>query len=310
MICDIKADEKVEVIAMIRRCEQSKTNKGTPYLSLTLEDSSGELDAKYWNLTEEVANQFKVGMVVEAKGDVILYRNALQFRIQKMSEKADEKISDYVRSAPMKREAIQKEISDYLNSMNNVVLFELTSSILKAHEEAFYTFPAATRNHHNFVGGLAFHSLSMTRMAVHIAEQYPYLDRDLLIAGTLLHDIGKITELSDPILPSYTASGNLLGHISIMNCMVDEAAIKLGVEEEECVMLLKHMILSHHGKQEFGSPVAPMIPEAEVLSMVDDLDARLYMMKESIDVTEPGQFGPRVFALEGRMIYRRKGEKE
>lgn len=310
MIKDIKEAGKVTLLAMIRKCEQSKTNKGTPYLSLILEDSSGELDAKYWNLTEEVANQFHVGMIVEASGDVILYRNAFQFRIQKMVEKTDEKITDYVRSAPMKTQDIQAEIQSYLDSMENTTLYELTSSIIKEHEEAYYSYPAATRNHHNFVGGLAFHSLSMARLAIQIANQYEYLDRDLLIAGTLLHDIGKITELSDPILPSYTAQGNLLGHISIMNCMVDQAASKLGVQDEECVMLLKHMILSHHGKQEFGSPVSPMIPEAEVLSMVDDLDARLYMMRESINVTEPGQFGPRVFALEGRMIYRRKGEEE
>jgi 3'-5' exoribonuclease len=310
MIKDIKEAGKVTLLAMIRKCEQSKTNKGTPYLSLILEDSSGELDAKYWNLTEEVANQFHVGMIVEASGDVILYRNAFQFRIQKMVEKTDEKITDYVRSAPMKTQDIQAEIQSYLDSMENTTLYELTSSIIKEHEEAYYSYPAATRNHHNFVGGLAFHSLSMARLAIQIANQYEYLDRDLLIAGTLLHDIGKITELSDPILPSYTAQGNLLGHISIMNCMVGQAASKLGVQDEECVMLLKHMILSHHGKQEFGSPVSPMIPEAEVLSMVDDLDARLYMMRESINVTEPGQFGPRVFALEGRMIYRRKGEEE
>ena len=293
MIKDIKEAGKVEVLALIRKCEQSKTNKGTPYLSLTLEDASGSLDAKFWNLTEEQANAFHVGMVVEAHGDVILYRNALQMRIQKMEEKPGEKITDYVRSAPMRTEQMQAEIQGYLNSMENVALFEVTSTILKANEEKFYTYPAATRNHHNFVGGLAFHSLSMVRLALHIAQQYTYLDRDLLIAGALLHDVG-----------------NLLGHISIVNCMIDETAKACHVEDQECILLLKHMILSHHGKQEFGSPVSPMIPEAEVLSMVDDIDARLFMMKESIDATEPGEFGPRVFALEGRMIYRKKGDSE
>lgn len=310
MIKDIKEAGKVEVLALIRKCEQSKTNKGTPYLSLTLEDASGSLDAKFWNLTEEQANAFHVGMVVEAHGDVILYRNALQMRIQKMEEKPGEKITDYVRSAPMRTEQMQAEIQGYLNSMENVALFEVTSTILKANEEKFYTYPAATRNHHNFVGGLAFHSLSMVRLALHIAQQYTYLDRDLLIAGALLHDVGKIIELSDAMLPSYTAQGNLLGHISIVNCMIDETAKASHVEDQECILLLKHMILSHHGKQEFGSPVSPMIPEAEVLSMVDDIDARLFMMKESIDATEPGEFGPRVFALEGRMIYRKKGDSE
>jgi 3'-5' exoribonuclease len=210
----------------------------------------------------------------------------------------------------MTKTQMQQEIQRLLGSMENATLFSVTSAILEENEKEFYRYPAATRNHHNFIGGLAYHSISMARMAERIHELYPWLDRDLLISGTLLHDIGKIVELSDPVLPEYTPEGNLLGHISIMNCKIDEAARRLQVENEEVIVLLKHMILSHHGKQEFGSPVSPMIPEAEVLSTIDDLDARLYMMKQSIDATEPGQFGPRVFALEGRMIYHRKKDGE
>ena len=160
------------------------------------------------------------------------------------------------------------------------------------------------------MGGLAYHSISMARIALDICRQYTFLDKGLLIAGILMHDVGKIDELSGPVLPEYTNEGNLLGHISIMNNRLDRVAEKLGVNDKECVLLLKHMVLAHHGKMEFGSPVLPMIPEAEVLTLLDNLDARMYMMKQSLDTTQPGHFGPRVFALEGRMIYHRKGEAE
>lgn len=309
MIKDIQDAGKYKIMALITKCDQSKTNKGTPYLNMILEDQSGIIDAKFWNLTEEQANQYHVGMVVEATGDVILYRNALQFRVQRLEEQPDANITDYARSAPMRATDMQKEINELITSMHNETLKLITETILSRHQKDYYSYPAAKRNHHNFVGGLAFHSLSMARLAVKIADQYEYLDRDLLISGTLLHDVGKIVEFSDPVLPEYTSEGNLLGHISIMNTYIDEVAKELGKEKEECVLLLKHMILSHHGKQEFGSPVSPMIPEAEVLSIIDDLDARLFMMRASQEMTEPGKFGPKVFALEGRMIYRRKEEE-
>lgn len=310
MINDIKTEGKYIIKCLISHCDVNKTNKGTPYLSLILEDSSGQLDAKFWNLTEEQVSKYHVGMVVEAKGDVILYRNALQFRVQKMHEIEDAHMADYVQNAPMSKDEMQKEINTYVDMITNDVLNSIVTLILEENEEDFYSYPAATRNHHAFVGGLAYHTLSMARMAVSIADQYTYLDKSLLLAGVLMHDIGKIIELSQPVLAEYTPEGNLLGHISIMNCKIDETAVQLDVGDCEEVVLLKHMVLSHHGKHEFGSPVLPMIPEAEVLSTIDDLDAKLFMMKESIDATKPGEFGPRIFALEGRMIYHRKGEKE
>lgn len=310
MINDIKEEGKYTIECLITRCDMNKTNKGTPYLSMTLEDATGQLDSKFWNLTEEQVAKYHVGMVVEAKGDVILYRNAFQFRVQRMTELENANLVDYVRSASMSKEEMQKEINKYADRITNESLHTIVSLILEENEESFYSYPAATRNHHSFVGGLAFHTLSMARTAISIADQYDWLDKSLLLAGVLLHDIGKIIELSQPVLPEYTAEGNLLGHISIMNCKIDQVAQQLGMKDCEEIVLLKHMILSHHGKHEFGSPVLPMIPEAEVLSIVDDLDAKLFMMKQSIDATAPGEFGPRVFALEGRMIYHRKEENE
>ena len=308
-INEITQEQKVELKALISKCDKGKTAKDTPYLSLILEDSSGQLDAKFWNLTNEQIEQYKVGQVVQVFGDAIIHKNAVQLRVRKLVILEDEDISEYVRLAPMSRKEMEDEANRLLSLITDEDIYCVVSEVLEETKEQFYTYPAATRNHHNFVGGLAYHSICMARLAENVSKQYEYLDLSLLIGGALIHDIGKIDELSDPVLPEYTNEGNLLGHISIMNNRLDRVCVRLGLENKESVLLLKHMVLSHHGKLEFGSPVLPMIPEAEVLTLLDNLDARMYMMKESIDATQPGHFGPRVFALEGRMVYRR-GDKE
>lgn len=305
-INEITQEQKVDLKGLISKCEKGKTAKDTPYLSLILEDQTGVLDAKFWNLTNEQIEQYKVGQVVHVQGDSIIHRNAVQLRVRKMIVLESEDISNYVRQAPMSREEMEDEVKFLMEEIKDSDLYCVCEQILEETKDLFFTYPAATRNHHNFVGGLAYHSISMARMGLHICEQYSWLDKGLLIAGILMHDIGKIDELSSPVLPEYTNEGNLLGHISIMNNRIDRVAEKLGVNQKESILLLKHMVLSHHGKMEFGSPVLPMIPEAEVLTILDNLDARMYMMKQSLDTTQPGHFGPRVFALEGRMIYHRK----
>ena len=309
-INEITQEQKVEIKCLISKCDKGKTVKDTPYLSLILEDATGVLDAKFWNLTNEQIEQYKAGQIVHVFGDSIIHRNAVQLRVRKMTVLEDEDISSYVRLAPMTRKEMEEEVKSLMEEITDSNLYCVVEQVLEETKDLFYTYPAATRNHHNFVGGLAYHSISMARVALDICKQYPWLDKGLLISGVLMHDVGKIDELSGPVLPEYTNEGNLLGHISIMNNRLDRVAEKLGVNDKENILLLKHMVLSHHGKMEFGSPVLPMIPEAEVLTLLDNLDARMYMMKQSLDATQPGHFGPRVFALEGRMIYHRKGDNE
>lgn len=308
MIKELNSEGKVSLRCMIARADPGVTNKGVPYLTLALEDKSGSLDARWWNLSEEQVKAWKPGMIVEAEGDVIVHRNALQMRVRNLKVLEGENLMDYVRSAPMTRKEMEEELDQAFAQMKNPVIRSVTRNLMDQFREPFYAWPAAVKNHHNFPGGLAFHTLSMLRTAEFVAELYPFLDRDLLYAGIILHDMGKITELSDPVLPEYTAAGNLLGHISMMVSLLDREAVRENVQDSEEVMLLKHMILSHHGKLEFGSPVLPMIPEAEVLTMLDNLDARMFMMKEALDATVPGTMSPRIFALDNRMLYRRKEE--
>lgn len=306
MIKDIVQEGPITLECLISRCERGKTVKNTPYLSLALEDASGILDAKFWNLTDQMIAQYHTGMIVEAQGDILFHKNAMQLRVRKLTPLEGKDVSQYVQNAPMTKPQMEEEITAAILEMKDPVIQKVVLKVLEDVQEDFYTYPAATRNHHNFVGGLAYHTLTMLRMAKHVIHEYPWLDADLLTGGVILHDVGKIKELSSMILPEYTTEGNLIGHISIAAHEIEKAACELGCETSEKVMLLKHMVLSHHGKQEFGSPVLPMIPEAEVLSLLDNLDARLDMMKKSIEATQPGHFGPRVFALENRMIYRKK----
>lgn len=309
MIQDLNQEGKVSLPALITKAEVGRTPKNAPYLSLTLEDSSGILDAKFWNLSEEQAKAWKAGMIVEATGDLMRYRNAWQLRVRSLKE-IEGNPTEYVRSAPMTSAEMEKEINALVDNMNNPLIRDLTREMLAMKKEDFYTYPAAVRNHHNFPGGLAWHSLSMARLAESVLSQYEWLDYDLLIAGVLMHDLAKTEEYTAPILPEYSAAGNLVGHISMAVNLLDRVAVALDAENSEEVMLLKHLILSHHGKKEFGSPVLPMIAEAEVLTLLDNLDSRLFMIHQSLASVEPGCFGPRNFALDNRMFYRKTWDDE
>lgn len=305
MIKDLNQEGKVSLLCLITKADIGRTNKNAPYLSLTLEDSSGVLDAKYWNLTEEQSKLYKAGMVVKATGDLISFKNAWQLRVRGLEIQEDADVTDYVRQAPMDRHEMEEQINAIVDGMKDDTIRTITQKLLDQNKDKYYTWPAAVRNHHNFPGGLAYHSLTMANLAKPVLEQYEFLDGDLLMAGILLHDMAKTEELSAAILPEYTNAGNLVGHISMMNNDIDRIAVQMGVEDSEEVMLLKHMILSHHGKMEFGSPVLPMIPEAEVLTLLDNLDARMFMIHQALEPVAPGHFGPRVFALDNRMFYRR-----
>ena len=166
-------------------------------------------------------------------------------------------------------------------------------------------FPAATKNHHDYASGLLDHVVSMLRLGKAICELYPTLNRDLIFAGIILHDIGKVIELSGPVATAYTVEGNLLGHITIMVNEIGQAARELNIDGEE-VMVLQHIVLSHHGKEEWGSPKKPMIQEAEIIHYIDNIDAKMNMLNRALEKTPEGEFTERVFALDNRSFYKPK----
>lgn len=299
--------DKLTVKVLLNAVTKGVTNKGAPYLSFVFQDGSGTIDAKYWNVSKEALDAFKPGMLVEVNGDVLCHNHQLQFRVQNMKEISQEGIDlrDYVKASELSENQLKFEIMKYVSDIQDTTIAKLVREMLKQREEKFFVYPAAQKNHHDFVGGLATHVLGMLKLADTLAASYPLLNRDLLIGGVILHDLGKLDELSGAIVTEYTMEGKLLGHISLMQAEISDTAKRLGLEGEN-VTLLRHMVLSHHGVYEYGSPVLPMIPEAEMLYLIDNIDARMNTLKKALEPIEPGNFTPRIFALENRAFYKHK----
>ena len=300
--------EKIQTSLLITQMNRGITNSGAPYLSFVLQDQSGSIDAKLWDAKDELLSGVEAGKVVLVSAEVLKYRNALQLRIYNLTKLEDNQFdpSDYVMATDLSLEFMQKRIHETLLSMQDVVYRDVCTSIIEDLQEKLYSYPAAAKNHHDFVGGLATHMISMLDLGEAFCTLYPMLNRDLLLAGILLHDLGKIDELSGPILTEYTVEGKLVGHISIMQCKVAEKAKVLGYHDSEQVTLMRHMVLSHHGEYEFGSPVLPMVMEAEMLTFIDNVDARMNMFAKALESVKPGEWTPRIFPLENRSFYKPK----
>lgn len=302
-------DDNVEFTAMISHVTTGKTNGANKsnYLSIIFQDETGTIDAKLWNASQEYMKKLTVGAVVRGKGDIIKYSDDRQMKIVSIEDVSFQESQQvhFLAKAPLDSQSMIKALMDYVKKISNMKLYTLTKYIFEKHIEKIEIYPAASRNHHEYVSGLAYHTLSMLKVADGIIKVYPELNSDLIYSGILLHDIGKTVELSGPVVPTYTLEGKLLGHISIGQAMIKEAAQELHIEGEE-VILLQHMILSHHGKNEFGSPVLPQIREAEVVYLIDNIDARINMFNKAIEQVDAGETSKRVFALENRMVYKPK----
>lgn len=292
---------------LIKEITKGVTSKGAPYLSLVLQDKTGTIDAKLWSAKPEQIASFKAGMILQFNGEVLSHNKQLQMRVNecRIIERNSVNLIDFVREGDIPRSQLKKEIEEIIHSFENPTLKRLLECVMERYEKDFYAYPAASKLHHDFVGGLATHVWGMLKLAKAVCDCYPLLNRELLYTGVILHDIGKCRELSGPVITEYTTEGKLLGHISIMQAEVDAIAKENGLEGEE-IMLVRHMILSHHGEYEFGSPVLPMIPEAEILHYIDNMDARMNVLVKAYDGIEPGDFTPRIFAMENRSFYKSK----
>lgn len=281
-------------------------SNGKPFLTLIFQDKSGEIEAKLWDATDADEQIYQPETIVKINGDIQNYRGRMQLRIRQIklvSQEESVRLSDFIETAPLESEEMQAKINQYIFDMKNPNIQRITRHLVKKHQKAFFEYPAATKNHHEFVSGLAYHVVSMLDLAKAIAGLYPSLDTDLLYGGIILHDLGKVQELSGPISTTYTVEGNLLGHITIMVNEIGKAADELGIKGEE-VMILQHLVLSHHGKAEWGSPKAPLIKEAEILHYIDNLDAKMNMLDRALERVKPGEFSERIFPLENRSFYK------
>lgn len=308
-IKDFRAGDTVQGFFYIRESEMKQTTNNNRYMNFTFSDNTGDVNAKLWDADEENPRRFPAGVIVKARGTVIDWQGQPQFKlelIRRTTETDRFAIEDYIPSAPEKGEDLYRYIKDTVAEMEDRELADFVSHLLNKYEKILLHFPAAKKNHHAVRDGLMYHTGTMLKAAKALVQVYPFVNKDLLYAGVILHDIGKIQEMDASelgLVNDYTAGGKLLGHLIQGITMIHEAAKETGFNEEK-MLVLEHMILSHHYEPEYGSPKYPMLPEGELLHYLDIIDARMYDMKKISEGCEPGTFSERIWSLENRNIYR------
>ena len=292
---------------LVRQAQQRTSCNGGKYLDMTLCDISGEVNAKMW---DGATPPPPAAQVVRLRGMMLEYNGRPQLRVDKMRPSVEADDVDMSVLAPCAPVPASEMLDEILNRVDAFADHELKSLVLMRLEECgdkLTYYPAASKLHHAERSGLLHHTSTMLRGAAAICEIYPTLDADLLAAGVTLRDLCKITEMdSDEIgvVSDYTAQGMLIGHLVQGVAELDRCGKKLKVRQE-LLMMLEHMVLSHHDLPEFGSPKPPMFPEAEVLHVLDLLDARMFEMNRELKNAQPGGFTDRIWSLE-RKLYRRK----
>lgn len=277
------------------------SSKGTTFGRYKFKNLLKEsIDGMQWNVNS--IDEFPQNKVVDIVGKVQVYNGRKSVIIQDVRLNQELEPDDFNFVSPMSEETAQKEFKTLFNSIesNNLklVVKEVISKI-----DGYFTSVAAQQNHHDFKGGLAYHSITMAQVASKLCEVYPKLNRDLLISGALIHDSGKTIELLQGDEKGYTTPGKLFGHIIIVNDLLQEVLFEHPeLKEDNNVALLKHMLLSHHGKLDWGSPVVGLIPEAIILHHIDKIDADLMMAMTALDGTVPGEFTQKVWPLENRSL--------
>ena len=273
-------------LVLLKQQRTTKTNK--PYLNLILGDKTGQLEARIWEPGDpRIAKDFEKGDIVKARGTASRFDDRLQMKVDqlRLAQPAEVDKMDMMPSTTYDVAALWSQLLGFVESFTEPNLKLLLTTLLAdpALAQAYREAPAARQLHHAWLGGLLEHVVSLCTLADRVAPQYPILHRDLLLTGVILHDIGKVRELSWEIGFEYTVEGTLLGHIQMGTALAEQTMDSLPGFPPKLKMLVLHMILSHHGKLEFGSPKLPMIPEALVLNFVDDLDAKMQAMQGEFD---------------------------
>jgi 3'-5' exoribonuclease len=286
--------------------------KGSEYLELKLGDATGDLKAFLWDVraVEGDMDAIRSDVFVRVKGAVTSYNGRLQLKLDKARFAADAEVGDFSAFFPVSARPVPEmlaELDGFIGSVRDPWIRRLLSALFvedAAQRAAFAQAPAAKSMHHAFLGGLLEHTLSILGMADRACGHYRGLNRDLVVAGVFLHDVGKTAELSYQRSIGYTDAGNLLGHIAIESEWISRAVGKIPGFPEELRLQILHIVLSHHGRLEYGSPVLPKTPEALLVHYLDDLDGKLEVMFRSLkDEAGSGSWSPFSRALD-RMIYR------
>ena len=292
---------------LVTTCTKGTTDKGLSYLNVTFQDKTGTIEGKKWDASESDLKLLAPGSVVMVDALVNLYKGQPQLKVVGIGriDPEDVVMANLARVSPIPLEELKARLDNYLNSFKDKDVEKVTRAVIEHFYDRYVTFPGAVKVHHEFGSGIIHHSIFMADVADAIAKIYTQVDRDILVAGALLHDIGKTIEYENPIAPVQTAEGKLCGHIAIgyaeFRKVVDELDIK-----SEVPLLLEHMILSHHGSLEFGSPVMPATREALLLSEIDMLDSRQMILDKALAAVNEGEFTQRLWMMDDTSFYKPK----
>ena len=313
---DLRKDMEITEFFMAKTTVIKVGSNGKQYLDITLGDKTGEISGKKWDVSDAEYPMLKAipeKSIVKVKGVVTEWQGQLQMRVQRIREvkpEDDQNICDFVKAAPEEPQEMYDYIYATAESMQDSDLKRLCVKVLTDNKEKIMYYPASQKNHHAQLAGLLYHMKRMLMTGEGVCSVYKNLNRDLVCAGVILHDMEKLNEIesgTDGIATGYSFEGQMLGHIIQGVKKLDSLAIELDIPREKAIML-EHMILSHHYEPEFGSPKKPLFPEAEVLHYLDILDARMFDMEAALEATEPGSFSDRVWTLDNRKLYKPEGE--
>lgn len=305
LLKELSSGDRVVIQALVGSANQGMSNKGQLYLNVELRDSSGSLSSKKWEVRDEDKEIFVSGNVISVDLEVIQYGEQLQGKIlnARLIPLEEVDTTRFIKASPIPKEELIARFNKLVNSIKDPDCKKLLDYFIKKFGEKIYISPAASSVHHEFASGLLMHSVSLAEHADYFAHYYKDINRDLIVTGSLLHDFGKMIELEGPSVYHYTVEGKLLGHISIMCGELRIATKELGITSE-IPLLLEHIVLSHHGQMEFGSPVLPLTREALLISILDNLDSKMLVLDKAYEEVKPGEFTNKIYPLDGRTFYK------
>lgn len=307
----------VDIQFIVKETDIKETKNNKSYLFLNVQDETGTITAKIWNYdSNQKAQYINTGDILSATVNASEYNGITSLVINNFDILDDVDKDQFIPSAPLSEADLKSKIYQIIDLIENETLHDITLSIMDNHTEKFFIQPAATNMHHEYKGGLAFHTFTMLQAANHYLKIYPFLNQDLMYAGIILHDLGKVIEINDYIDTSKTLKGELLGHINIVNEFINESLIKpnsygdilietMTEKDEDLVTELKHIILSHHGELEWGSNVTPRTPEAQIIHYIDQIDAKMMMFQKAFNQIDNG-LTSKVFGIHNNKLYKRE----
>ncbi|MDR1798055.1 MAG: HD domain-containing protein [Clostridiales Family XIII bacterium] len=297
---------------LVKRCEIKTGANGKQYFDILLADKTGDISGKKWDVEGAEAtllSKIKPGELVKVKAQVTEWNGQAQLRLGRIRQQKSVdalQMAEFIKAAPEPPEAMFAYLRGKAEGIGDPGYREVCLKLLDRNKERLLYYPAAKANHHAIFAGLLWHVKRMLMMAERCCEVYAFLNKDLLMAGVIVHDIEKLNEMEADetgVVSEYTLEGQMLGHLVMGVRTIDRLAAEIGLPREKAV-LLEHMMISHHYEPDFGSPKRPLFPEAEALHYMDMLDSKLYDFEDSLLGVTPGTFSDWVRTLDGRKLYK------